>query len=234
MVYTDLERVLEILGEAEGEYVGQWKMDQRHGNGLMTWPNGFKYEGRFTNNKRHHVTGKLFFPNGNIYDGGWVDDKMQGVGSLATPFGVKFTARFISGAAEDSGILEYEGNVYEGECQDLKPHGKGKLRRKSGDVYEGEMKFGNMTGYGKISFTNGSWYIGEVYNGCRFGKGKMVYPSGNVYEGSWDKDMREGHGTYSDKNGSALYSGEWRSDKQEGKALIKPKPKHRVRLVMKT
>jgi hypothetical protein len=233
MIYTDRDAVLEFLGETEGEYVGQWKADQRHGNGVMIWPNGIIYDGRWANNKRHHVTGKLIYPNGNVYEGGWVEEKMQGVGTLTIPFSLKFTSRYISGNPEQSGILEYDGHTYEGECVDMKPHGRGKLRLKSGDVYEGDMKYGNMTGLGKILYLNGGWYTGEVYNGTRSGKGKMVYTNGSVYEGFWDKDMRNGLGSFTDKHGVILYAGEWKEDRQEGKAVVKGKPRTRTRLVMK-
>ena len=77
MVYTDKNHCLEFLGETEGEYLGQWKDDQRHGQGTMLWPSGIRYEGRFAQDRRHHVTGKLFFQNGNVYEGGFVINKLS-------------------------------------------------------------------------------------------------------------------------------------------------------------
>lgn len=221
MVYNDPEHVLEWLGETEGEYNGLWKDDQRHGQGLMIWPNGLKYDGRFNCDKRHHVTGKLYFLNGNVYDGGWVDDKMQGVGCVTTPSGIRFTSRFIAGISENVGVLEIEGNVYEGECENMQPHGRGKYRLQNGDVYEGNMHFGIIEGYGKLSYANGGVYTGEMSAGSRHGKGKMVYSNGFLYDGRWIRDKREGFGVFFDKNGGKVYSGEWKEDRQEGKGIIK-------------
>lgn len=221
MIYTDEGHNLEWLGETLGEYSGQWRDDQRHGPGVMLWPSGLRYEGRFNCDKRHHVTGKLFFQNGNVYDGGWVDDKMQGVGCLITSSGIRFTGRFIGGNMEKVGILEIDSSVYEGECENMQPHGKGKLRMQNGDVYEGEMIFGNIEGDGKINYAAGGCYNGQMNNGKRHGKGKMTYLNGQVYEGKWERDRREGYGVYYDKNGMKIYAGEWKEDRQEGKGIIK-------------
>jgi hypothetical protein len=231
MVYTDSDHTLEFLGETEGEYTGQWRDDQRHGQGMMQWPSGQRYEGRFIGDKRHHVTGKLFFPNGTIYEGGFVDEKMQGVGCLITTDGKRYTTRFIGGIAEKSGVLEYDNLVYEGECENMQPHGKGKMRLPNGDVYEGEVNFGTIQGIGKITYASGGVYIGEVNTGLRHGTGKMMYASGNVYDGNWRRDRRDGYGILFDRNGVKVYSGEWKEDRQEGKGIIKRiKIKHNVKL----
>ena len=221
MLYKDADHCIEWLVEREGEYTGLWRDDQRHGQGVMLWPLGLRYEGRFNCDKRDHVTGKMFFPNGDIYDGGWVDDKMQGVGCLTNLSGVRFTGRFIAGVRDKAGILEIDSNIYEGECENMQPHGRGKLRLPNGDAYEGDMVFGVIEGEGKINYASGGCYIGQITAGKRHGKGKMVYITGQVYEGYWQRDKREGHGVYYDKNGVKLYSGEWKEDRQEGKGVIK-------------
>ena len=221
MIYTDPEHSFDWLGETCGEYTGQWRDDQRHGQGVMLWPSGLRYEGRFNCDRRHHVSGKLFFQNGNVYDGGWVDDKMQGIGTLTTASAIKFTGRFIAGVSENVGVLEVEGNIYEGECENMQPHGKGKLRLPNGDVYEGDMHFGLIQGEGKLTYASGGYFTGEMSAGKRHGKGKMIYSSGHIYEGNWERDKRDGYGVYLDKNGVRLYAGEWKEDRQEGKGIIK-------------
>ena len=45
-----------------------------HGHGVLTLPNGNKYEGNFVNDKREgHAT--FSWPDGRKYTGGWKDGK---------------------------------------------------------------------------------------------------------------------------------------------------------------
>ena len=35
------------------KYIGDWKDDNKHGQGTVTWPNGDKYIGEWKNDKKH-------------------------------------------------------------------------------------------------------------------------------------------------------------------------------------
>ncbi len=59
-----------------------------------------------------------------------------------------------------------DGNVYEGNFKDDKPHGKGIMIYTDGRVYEGD------------------WVEGK-----RHGKGKTTCPDGKVEEGYWEDDI---------------------------------------------
>jgi hypothetical protein len=41
-----------------------------HGKGVLTWPNGKKYEGEFQNDQRHGI-GKYYWKDGRIFEGEW-------------------------------------------------------------------------------------------------------------------------------------------------------------------
>ena len=62
-------------GMDEGQGLGQWKGEMRHGFGIQIWPDGAKYEGEWRNNKAHGK-GKFYHVEGDVYDGEWVEDKV--------------------------------------------------------------------------------------------------------------------------------------------------------------
>ena len=93
------------------------------------------------------------------------------------------------------------GDVYEGDWRDGKPHGRGKMTYPNGDVYEGDWLHGKANGIGKYTYRDGRVYEGGFCDGNSHGKGKHTYPDGGVYEGDW-------------LNG-VVYEGDWRDGKLE-------------------
>jgi hypothetical protein len=41
MKYVDIERICLSIPEYEGEYMGTWARDARHGFGIMKWETGY-------------------------------------------------------------------------------------------------------------------------------------------------------------------------------------------------
>jgi|GEM_PF-5022264 len=62
-------------------YIGEWKKDQRSGQGTYTYPNGEKYVGEFKDDKANGQ-GTLTFSSGTKYVGEFKDDKANGQGTL--------------------------------------------------------------------------------------------------------------------------------------------------------
>jgi hypothetical protein len=50
-----------------------------HGFGTLTWPDGRKYEGQFTLDKKEG-RGVFSWPNGKQYDGQWANGNQHGIG----------------------------------------------------------------------------------------------------------------------------------------------------------
>lgn len=69
------------------EYTGQWKDDQREGQGKQTWHDGRIYEGQFKAGKFHgHGKMEWHMPNGlMVYEGQYVDDQKDGYGKYIWP-----------------------------------------------------------------------------------------------------------------------------------------------------
>lgn len=69
------------------EYDGDWKNDNMHGQGRLTFKpekkgeQGIIYEGTFFEGIQQ-VEGKLFYPNGDFYQGQTLDKNRQGRGVL--------------------------------------------------------------------------------------------------------------------------------------------------------
>jgi hypothetical protein len=97
MTYLDQEHACKAFFETEGEYVGEWSHDMRHGKGEMTWPNGVIYFGYFRHGRRHNVKGTMKFTGGDTYSGHWVNEQMHGTGTWTTSNRVVFTGEFVNG-----------------------------------------------------------------------------------------------------------------------------------------
>lgn len=52
----------------------------KHGQGILVWPDGARYEGEFRNNKANGL-GRFFHNNGDVYEGEFREDKANGEGT---------------------------------------------------------------------------------------------------------------------------------------------------------
>lgn len=193
-------------------YEGQWANDLIHGKGTYIWANGEKYIGDWYKGlKKGH--GVYYYINGAIYDGEWSDDKRNGHGTLTV-----------------------DGNKYVGEFYNDMFHGHGIFSMSSGDFFDGQYIEGNMIN-GTLTFSNGDKYIGTFNNNQFDGMGVYYFNNGDIYDGQFARDkangrgvytwndgkiyigeykdwQRHGKGTLHAPNGSIIYRGQWRNDKQ--------------------
>ena len=77
------------------------------------------------------------------------------------------------------GTIKYDnGDVYEGEFRDSKPHGQGKITyRDDGRICKGNWEDGKLQ-KGTCKWEKGKVYEGELVDGKPHGKGKMTYSNG--------------------------------------------------------
>ncbi len=80
-------------------YIGEFKDDERNGNGKLVWKSGEVYEGEFVDGLRSG-NGTNFYARGEKYEGQWINDKLNG-------FGKQTFARDSNG---DSYIGEFKDN----------------------------------------------------------------------------------------------------------------------------
>lgn len=130
-----------------------------------------------------------------------------------------------NGKRHGQGKMTYaDGAVYEGEWKNDQRNGQGKMTYADGDVYEGEWKDDKMNGLGKYTFADGDVYAGDVYvgefkDGYRSGQGTYTYANGAVYEGEWKDGNLNGQGKMTYANG-AVYEGEWKNDQRTGQGKM--------------
>ena len=122
--------------------------------------------------------------------------------------------------------IDKHGGKLEGEFQDGKLNGKGKITYAGGFIREGVFKSGQLNGEGKVTFPDGEihegefklnvlhegkiifnptpgvgvgMYEGQLNNGEPHGKGKLTFATGRIHEGEFSGGvLREGTATFPD------------------------------------
>ncbi|XP_064597026.1 MORN repeat-containing protein 2-like [Liolophura sinensis] len=111
--------------------------------------------------------GIYIFPNGDKYDGFYIQ---------------------INGSQERCGTGTnhfVDGIVYEGQWENDKMNGKGKLTHPSGATYEGDFVDNKFNGMGKYSWPNGSYYEGQFVENRMEGEGQFTDTEGQNWTGTF-------------------------------------------------
>lgn len=143
------------------KYVGQWKDDNKHGEGIYTTISGDKYVGQFKDDKKHGE-GIYTTVRGDKYVGQFKDDKKHGEGTFTLADGDKYVGQFKDGKKHGEGIYTtVSGDKYVGQFKDDKPHGKGTFTLASGYKYAGQFKEGKRHGKGVVITASGDKHVGQ-------------------------------------------------------------------------
>ena len=138
------------------------------GRGVLIYPSGMKYEGRWRNGYMPHGRGSLTYPDGSKYTGQWKNGKRHGQGTLIFADGDKFVGR-------------WENNLR---------NGQGTYTWTSGSEYSGAWKDGLRNARGTMTYPDGSKYTGQWKNGKRHGRGTLVDVAGIKHVGRWKDGAR--------------------------------------------
>ena len=95
-------------------YEGQWKDNERNGQGIMRFADGEVYVGTWKDGKMHGY-GTYTFENGDVYEGQWKGGKKDGYGTYTFE----------------------DGDVYEGQWKEGEIDGQGTMRLADGRVHKG-------------------------------------------------------------------------------------------------
>jgi hypothetical protein len=210
-----------------GKYVGEWRDNEKTGQGTMTWLNGDKYIGEFK------------------------DDKRTGQGTYTWPDGGKYVGEFEDGKRNGQGAYTYlNGDKYVGQFKDSKHHGQGSYTYSNGEQYVGQYKDGKRYGQGTYTYPNGRSYVGEWKDGKSNGQGIETYADGTIEEGVFkddefqyakvisarpdfvsnlpdcpsNTDVRWNNCFGTSMNGVGIYVGEYKDDKQSGQGTYTYSP----------
>jgi 1-phosphatidylinositol-4-phosphate 5-kinase len=105
------------------------------------------------------------------------------------------------------------GDIYVGKFHGPIPHGFGKYAWVDGVLYEGEWDQSKITGKGRIVWHSGSIYEGEVCGGFLEGSGILKGVDGSFYNGSWHMSKFDGMGMKTYPNAD-IYEGFWKEGLQ--------------------
>jgi len=154
-------------------YSGEYNSyGERHGRGILRWPNGDRYDGQFVNGMREGE-GTLYSDRGSEYVGQWKRNRMHGYGVRHFASGTSYHGEYVNGLRHGTGKTIFpNGDVYEGEYYNDKMDGHGKyLHSKVGECYEGTFRNGKKHGVGKYQMRDGSLDVVQYKEDKRVGEG---------------------------------------------------------------
>ena len=101
-------------------------------------------------------------------------------------------------------------STYVGALAEGRPHGQGRLERRSGEVLEGEWAAGRLHGKGVRIDADGTRTEAVFVAGRAEGPGRQTTPDGTIYEGGFRNGLRHGEATVRLPGGTA-YASRWRA-----------------------
>lgn len=191
------------------------KKNMFHGRGTLTYPSGYRIQGRFINMELQkdrviHYISKLIL-EGRINE----NQKHVGIGKLVyrdEGFIINHDkTEKLFPYIEDKTYLEYENSkrnldislwariefasgTYKGEVIKGKFQGKGKVLFNNGESYEGQWVENKMHGTGKYIYKDKQVYLGGFHDNKREGFGQLIFPDGTIIKGQWENDKLNGIG----------------------------------------
>eukprot|EP00347_Sterkiella_histriomuscorum_P017712 403348285 len=171
----------------DSKYIGEFIRDAKDGEGYQFIEDIEEYTGKFAENKKNGYGHLRDLKNDQIYEGNFTNDMKNGENGMLRlqhpkPFEIKGT--FKQNQLLSGSTTLPDGSQYEGEFQELMPHGKGQMKYKNGNDYKGIFVFGVKQGYGRyFDKRDNSLYEGEFKNDMFNGKGKYTFSDGSHFTG---------------------------------------------------
>ncbi|MBR1765865.1 MAG: hypothetical protein IJ745_02345 [Bacteroidales bacterium] len=170
-----------------------------------TYDDGSYYTGVRDGKGRRHGNGLMVFANGDRYEGDWKKGIIDGEGTyIYAQGGYSYTGHWVKGNIKGHGTFRFNnGNVMEGDWTAMGT-GTGSLIFPDGTRYDGPFVNGAPQGQGVKIWADGTRYEGSFVQGHLCGQGSIVWADGSHYEGAWLNDQYEGEGTYTDAAGEVV------------------------------
>ncbi len=198
-------------------FEGKWINGKRQGSGIEKFPEGYVCVGEWRNDYFHN--GIIRYNDGTIEEGEFNDNyELEGAGLRIFPSGAKIQS--IEGGSWVDGMLQGNGQVlfpedheikeFMGKFEYTRPSGHGFLKFKNGTTQEGNLEGGKFAGIVKLYVPRSYEYEGEL---------QAVVDNtvrGDFVEGSL---MPHGKGKILFESGT-YYDGEWKAGVPEGQGEL--------------
>lgn len=193
-------------------YLGQWRGNARHGQGLQTWADGARYAGSWADDCAEGP-GELRHPSGDTYVGQWKANKAFGRGVYSDGRGLAtYTGDWVEdlqhGYGTERRITEY--------------HYHGRLVLSGASHYQGQFASGKKDGFGVFQWPDKSKYCGQWRGNVMDGIGHYMDPDKRDFRGQWCGTMFHGIGKYTWPNGDT-FCGYYKSDLRHGFGIFRSK-----------
>lgn len=101
-------------------------------------------------------------------------------------------------------------STYTGDLVAGRPHGSGRMEKRSGEVLEGEWRDGLLNGRGVLTEADGTRTEARFVDGRATGEGRQTRTDGSIYAGGFRDGRRDGAATVR-LPGGASYASQWRA-----------------------
>ena len=208
---------------------------KKNGSGIILYPNGDKYKGKWKNGKKHGK-GVTIIKNGIEFETEWLDGKLVEKKLLLIEKNME-SEKY----KKDTTIIYTNGDKYIGKWEQgrliwklVENHdGNGLTISIDGSEFETEWIVEKLpeqklipvitnensekdTKDTTIIYSNGDKYIGHWQDGKSNGPGTMIYPNGDKYEGEWKNGKKHGKGVTISKDGNKVEEGAYKSGEKDG------------------
>jgi hypothetical protein len=117
-------------------YIGEFKNNDRNGQGAYTFVDGRQYVGQFKDGN-YDGFGTFIFPNGEKYVGQWKDSQRNGQGTNTWSDGGKHVGQFKDNQRNGQGTFTFaDGKKYVGQYSNDKRNGLGTLYSPNGTILQ--------------------------------------------------------------------------------------------------
>ncbi len=144
------------------KYEGQFSEHKRHGWGSFYYSNGDKYVGDFNLNFEEGF-GTIYYQDGSLAKGTWFKGELLGDQLVSKGLDGCIEGDCLAGVGKF--VYQDGAMTYEGAFNDGLPNGIGKCVYGNGEIYEGEWKNGGFNGKGTLHLNDGTKISGLWLNG---------------------------------------------------------------------
>tara|TARA_B100000700_G_C14951308_1_gene811776 strand:+ start:186 stop:1460 length:1275 start_codon:yes stop_codon:yes gene_type:complete len=196
---TDVKNWTDCQATFNGDgykYIGEWKNSMQHGKGIEIWEDGRKFTGEFKNDERDGP-GVFLLADGSRYSGQYKKGKLDGKGEFVLSNGSKYVGEFKKGKQHGEGkYILPSGMIIKGKFENGTAI-LGTATYVDGEVYVGEFEFDKPHGKGTLTYLNGTKFVGQFFEGFESGEGTCLKPDGSSNSCRMEKnDIYQGNNIY--------------------------------------